>query len=346
MKHFVAILIMIGLSQNANGEECPTTNARGENCISSTPSVERDGDWVTYKQSLTNSCDCSCNAILIDTDGVRRGDIVAPRGKGEVICLNVRGKGCRGFEKSFDFTCQREGAASSNPPRPSGPNSAGSTGQVCADYKRTCTDGCSQRYPLTSENYHNCMTFCSLPCSNGTVREANPYLKSESTNSNQGRKFSKDECRDERCANADFDRTASWRLKDAAKAICDQQYLQCLQDGQAKPDPEEAWRIAKAQVPAEAPTPEPQPAPTPVPSRPVYQSQTYGQLVDCFWDPIFLSKGGVPMCLGPSWMRAQQPGCFTPDIVNGQQAYICQGADQGPEMFRSRKSQYGGGRSW
>ena len=162
------------------------------------------------------------------------------------------------------------------------------------------------------------------------------------TQDDQHRNFSKDQCRDERCASAAYETTESWQLTHAAKAICDQQYLQCLKDGQAKPDFDEALRVARTQVPAEAPPPEPQPAP----SRPAYVSQTYGPLTDCFWDPIFLSKGGVAMCLGPSSMRAQQPGCFTPDIVNGRQAYLCEGANHGPEMFFSRKSQYGGGRSW
>jgi hypothetical protein len=162
------------------------------------------------------------------------------------------------------------------------------------------------------------------------------------TQDDQHRNFSKDQCRDERCASADYSLTENWKLTNATKAICDQQYLQCLKDGQAKPDFDEALRVARTQVPAEAPPPEPQPAP----SRPAYVSQTYGPLTDCFWDPIFLSKGGVAMCLGPSSMRAQQPGCFTPDIVNGRQAYLCEGANHGPEMFFSRKSQYGGGRSW
>ena len=256
-KHFFAILILLGFLQNANGDECPTTNARGENCISATPSVETDGDWVTYKESLTNSCDCTCDADFKAIGGVVEADIVVPHGKGEVICLNVRGKGCRGFEKSFRFTCRREGNDSSSPTRTRGPNSTAPapSDQTCADYKNTCVSGCSQQYPITSENYHNCMSFCSSPCSNGTLREHNPYLKSDSTNSNQGRMFSKDECRDERCASAAYETTESWQLTHAAKAICDQQYLQCLKDGQAKPDFDEALRVARTQVPAETPPP-------------------------------------------------------------------------------------------
>jgi hypothetical protein len=289
MKYFISFLFIFWVFDHAFSAECPTTNARGENCISATPSVETDGDWVTYKESLTNSCDCACDANFKAIDGVPHGDIVAPHGKGEVICLNVRGKGCRGFEKSFRFTCQREGNDSSSPPRTPGPSSAAPS---------------------------------------------------------EGRRFSKDECRDDACGNADFGVTGmGWRQRDAAKAICDQQYRQCLKDGQEKPDAQEAVRIAKSQVPDDPP-PEPQPEPPPAPSRPAYVSQTYGPLADFFWDPIFLSKGGVAMCLGPSSMRAERAGCFTPDIVNGQQAYICQGANQGPEMFFSRKSQYGGGRSW
>jgi len=263
---------------------------------------------------------------------------------------DFRVKGCSpSKEQGNDKKASDAATASQRPPLAPGqssqqPPSAGDGDQTCANYKNTCMSGCSQNYQITSDNYHNCTQFCSSPCSNGTLREANPYLKSGSTNSNQGRKFSKDECRDDACANADFGVTGmGWRQKDAASAICDQQYLQCLKDGQAKPNPQEAVRIARSQVPDDPPT---QPAPAPAPSRPAYASQTYGPLADCFWDPIFLSKGGVAMCLGPSSMRAQQPGCFTPDIVNGRQAYICQGANQGPEMFYSRKSQYGGGRSW
>jgi hypothetical protein len=287
MKYFISFLFIFWVFDYALSAECPTKNARGENCISATPSVETDGDWVTYKESLTNSCDCACNASFTAIGDVPHGDIVAPHGKGEVICLNVRGKGCRGFEKSFQFTCQREGADGSSPPCPPGTSSA------------------------------------ALP---------------------QGRRFSKDECRDDACGNGDFGVTGmSWQQQDAAKAICDQQYLKCLKDGHAKQDPEEAVRIARSQVPDD---PLPQPAPPPAPSRPAYVSQTYGPLADCFWDPIFLSKGGVVVCLGPSSMRAELPGCYTPDTVNGRQAYICQGANNGPEMFFSRKSEYGGGRSW
>jgi hypothetical protein len=288
MKYFILFLCIFWGFDHAFSAECPTKNARGENCISASPSVETDGDWVTYKESLTNSCDCTCNANFYTIDDVPHGDIVAPHGKGEVICLNVRGKGCRGFEKRFQFTCQREGADDSSPPR-------------------------------------------------------SPRASSAAP-SEQGRRFSKDECSVEACTNADFGAAEmSLQQNDAAKAICDQQYLQCLKDGQAKPDPEEAVRIARSQVPDDPP---PQPAPPPAPSSPAYASQTYGPLADCFWDPIFLSKGGVAMCLGPSSMRAERPGCFTPDVVNGRQAYICQGANQGPEMFFSRKSEYGGGRSW
>jgi hypothetical protein len=301
MKYFISFLCILFAFDHAFSAECPTRNARGELCIAATPSVETDGDWITHKEALTNSCDCSCNANFTDTEGVRRGDIVAPHGKGEVICLNVRGKGCRGFQRDFELTCQRDGDDGSNSRR------QGNLGD-----------------PKSGQNGSN-----------------------ENTS---GRKFTKDQCRDDACGNADFGVTGmSWRQKDAAKAVCDQQYLQCLQDGQAKPDPQEALRIARSQVPDEDPAPEqlqPQPAPPPVAAQPAYQSQRYGPMLDCFWDPIFLSKGGVAMCLGPSSMRAELPGCYTPDIVNGQQAYICQGANNGPEMFYSRKSEYGGGRSW
>jgi hypothetical protein len=205
MKYFILFLCIFWISDRAFSAECPTKNARGENCISTSSSVETDGDWVTYKESLTNSCDCTCNANFNAIGDVPHGDIVAPHGKGEVICLNVRGKGCRGFERSFQFTCQREGADDSSPPR-------------------------------------------------------SPRASSAAP-SDQGRRFSKDECSVDACANADFGVTEMGvQQKDAAKAICDRQYLQCLKDGQAKPDPDEAVRIARSQVPDDPP---PQPVPPP-----------------------------------------------------------------------------------
>jgi hypothetical protein len=301
MKYLISFLCIFWVFDQAFSEECPTRNERGEACISATPSVETDGDWITYKESVRNSCDCTCNADFTAIDSVAHGAIVAPHDKGEVICLNVRGKGCRGFERSFRFTCQREGGNGSGSPRQG---------------------------------------------SNGAIK--NDQSGSDENPTSPGRNFSKDQCRDDACASADYEITENWRLTNAAKAICDQQYLQCLQDGQAKPDFQAALRIARTQVPAETPPPEPEPAPPPVPrpSRPVYQSQNYGQLVDCFWDPIFKARNGVPVCLAQNWFSAGGP-CDTIDIVNGQQAYICQGGGEGgPGLFRSRKSQYGGGRSW
>ncbi|MGA2057500.1 MAG: hypothetical protein ABSG88_19590, partial [Bradyrhizobium sp.] len=210
--------------------------------------------------------------------------------------------------------------------------------QACADNKSSCMSGCSQNYQMTSDNYHNCMQFCSSPCSNGTVREANPYLKSGSANGNQGRKFSKDECRDDACANADFGVTGmDGRQSQAAKAICDQQYLQCLKDGQAKPNPQEAVRIARSQVPDEPP---PQPAQQQQPAR-SYRAQMRGDLVDCFFDPDYKQKGGVPVCLSP---RQISGGDDAVDTVNGTQAYILNRSSA--DLYYRRKAQYGGGRSW
>ena len=69
------------------------------------------------------------------------------------------------------------------------------------------------------------------------------------------RNFSKDECRDDRCAAAAYTTTENWRLTRVIKATCDEQYLQCLKDGIAKPNFDEALKFARSVTP---PEPEPQ----------------------------------------------------------------------------------------
>jgi hypothetical protein len=163
------------------------------------------------------------------------------------------------------------------------------------------------------------------------------------TQDDQHRNFSKDQCRDERCASADYSLTENWKLTNATKAICDQQYLQCLKDGQAKPDFDQALRVARTQVPAEE-------RPTPPPPERQLVGNKYGQMVECFNDSDFnalknqpdalhyRSNGPVLMCLSPRYVPSGN-GCMGEDIVNGQLAYICAG-DYGAPQYALRKQNY------
>jgi hypothetical protein len=102
------------------------------------------------------------------------------------------------------------------------------------------------------------------------------------------RNFSKDECRDDRCASADYEMTENWKLTNAAKAMCDQQYLQCLKDGPAKPDFDQALRVARTQV---TDSPQSQDAiPQESPSEPKLVTDDGLPLVEC-------RRGGWIICL-------------------------------------------------
>jgi hypothetical protein len=353
LRYLVLALAFAGTAE-ARADTCTLTSRDGEQCLNVTNSTTSPSGRTEYHWTMHNRCEVPIEVSYFQygsTLGMQQR--VPARGEanangGGFVVLDPAKEGYHDFHVS---SCSPSGKQAADQKGLAGENRAQPQpqgDQACSAYKQTCLSGCGDRYNVTDPKFPACTDFCKSPCSNGQLREANPYLAPSPTPSAQ--QAAPSSCSDNACRSgcANLNQVLGSSAARVCQQSCAEQVSQCNSTGR-----QPTYQIAQANVarrnaavpPPAAKVETPQAEQRPAQQREQerqYASENHGRMVECVNGSVYRHRD--ILCLGTTWFNG---GLCDQDIVNGHEAYVCPGNDQmHVDMYRTLKKNFTSGNSW